>query len=302
MAAQLDPLRPPDGVDSDFWRSAITNRENARRMGVANWATEFPVPKTYAEGVRESNLESAREDELGRMLKFDIRGTSLTDDSKSLLKLLAANVKPTKPKHNGGVIQKWDGYGRYDLNGDFNEIGKGSIPSYMRLKSMMDAEPWQVGHLSPNASNFQALVQQAQSAATDVDVSAYLGVSPQQPQATAATPQSSLLDTWQQYGSNQGWSQQAAQQTTPPAQMSLGQAQPQAATSSVSAGTSSAAYPGQRYQPQSLGGFNWQQSQQRQGQQPAPMQTGQQSFPGMSGGYRQRRQPGLGMLAQHLIA
>lgn len=126
---------------------------------------------------------------------------------------------------------------------------------------------------------------------------------PGQPQAPQQSAPSSLFDTWQQYATNAGWSaaqqQPVAQQPTAPAQMSLGQVQPQAASQSA---TSTTAYPGQRYQQQSLGGFGWQQPQQRQGQQQAaPMQTGQQGL-GMGGGYRQRRQSGLGMLGQQLIA
>ena len=141
------------------------------------------------------------------------------------------------------------------------------------------------------------------------------------PQATASQPAPpALLDIWQQYATNTGLSVpqpqqqysappqamplQAAQQQaspTPPAQMSLGQVQPQSGSQSTS-GTS--AYPGQRYQQQSLGGLNWQQPQQRQGQQQAaPLQTGQQGGGlGMGGRYGQRRQQGLGMLGQQLIA
>ncbi len=84
-----------------------------------------------------------------------------------------------------------------------------------------------------------------------------------------------------------------------PAQMSLGQVQPKTASPSA---TGTTAYPGQRYQPQSLGGFGWQQPQQRQGQpQASPIQTGQQGL-GIGGGIPQRRQSGLGMLGQQLIA
>ena len=152
-------------------------------------------------------------------------------------------------------------------------------------------------------------------------------------QTQNAIPAPSLLDTWQQYATSQGWTapqpaaaqpqqqsapdwfnqapswwnqqpqqqpQQQAQpaaapQTVAPAQMSLGQVQPQSA--------SATAYPGQRYQQQSLGGLSWSQQNQGQqsGQQASPLQTGQQGL-GMGGGFRQRRQPGLGMLGQQLIA
>lgn len=147
-----------------------------------------------------------------------------------------------------------------------------------------------------------------------------------QPPTQPAAPTPSLLDTWQGYAQQAGWTapqpnQQAAppalpawfnqapswmqqqqapmptaQQTVAPSQMSLGQVQPQSPSSTTS-------WPGQRYQQPSLGGLNW--SQQGQGQQQGqqfnqqPLQTGQQS---MGGRYGQRRQQGLGMLGQALIA
>lgn len=139
----------------------------------------------------------------------------------------------------------------------------------------------------------QAAGGQATQLSNGQNVLSLLSQFPQAQPVQAATP--SLFNSWQGYTQRAGQSAPQAE-AVPPAQMNLGQVQPQAASRSA---TGSTAYPGQRYQPQSLGGLGGQQQSfgQQQGQQ-----GGQQGF-GIGGGHSRRRGgQGLGMLASSLIA